>query len=415
MILRSAFLNITSGRLFLAMNRCTFDPCKGSAGIYIHIPFCHTKCPYCSFVSAAPANDTILKNYLSALLRQIAVMADHPWVSTQSFTSLFIGGGTPSIYGADLLGVLIETCLDTFQFNGRLGRKAFSVPEVTVEVNPNTVTRKKLTALKQTGVNRLSIGMQSFSDKLLKALGRSHSGVDGLKAFEYARTAGFDNLNLDLMYGLPYQNMADWQESLDTAMELAPEHLSIYELMIEEETPFAIRAGKQQLPLPDEDTVIQMESTTEELLLVMGYERYEISNFARPGFQCCHNVNYWENGSYLGLGAGAVSFYSGTRMKNVADPETFIRLVAQGQSTCSETESLSSEAGFRETVIMGLRMISGVSCERLKIRYGLTPLEYYGSTLASLIKQNLIEVCQNHLKLTKKGLPIANQIMAQLV
>lgn len=381
--------------------------CKDkTASLYVHIPFCRTKCGYCSFVSF-PAKGFSLSNYMEGLLKQAETMSCHPWVRKRRFKSLFVGGGTPTIYDEKSLARLIEHCLRLFKFK--------SEPEITVETNPNTVTLDKLIILAAAGVNRLSIGIQSFSDRLLKLLCRSHSTADGLNSVKSARTAGFTNINLDLMYGLPGQRVADWQETLKTAITLSPEHLSIYELTIEEGTRFAQQADRGKLVLPDEDTVMEMDAVTRNITQKAGYQRYEISNFAKSGRKCTHNINYWENRNYVGLGAAAFSCFSGVRVGNITDPAEFARLVKKEMPPFLEAESLPNEARFRETVIMGLRMLSGVSITRVKQRFNLTPRTYYGETLQELIKNDLIKISEDHMRLTEKGLLLANQVMAQLV
>lgn len=375
-------------------------------GFYIHIPFCKSKCAYCSFTSYQCVGQPP-EEYLNALMRQASVMAEHPWAQDRIFASLFIGGGTPTIYDHTLLAELITNCLSLFNFVDQ--------PEVTVETNPNTISFEKLVALKYAGVNRLSIGVQSFSDKVLKAIGRSHSVADTHNAITMAREVGFDTINLDCIYGLPNQTLEDWEYSLDAALGYEPEHLALYELMIEEGTPFAERARTGELQLPSEETVIKMADIAQEKLIQSGFMRYEISNFCKPCKQCLHNINYWENGSYLGLGAAAVSCFSGLRIKNVSDPDVYVSLVNEARAPFFDAECLSLEARFRETIIMGLRMLLGVSIDSLQERFGLTPQEYYGETLNDLLQQELIKIEDDKLRLTRKGLPVANQVLSQLV
>lgn len=381
-----------------------------SVGLYIHIPFCRTKCPYCSFNSYPGNDDIAVGNYLTAVLGQAEMMAAS-WAGDRKFATLFIGGGTPTIYGAEDLAGLLAACHEYFQ----IGQPETGPPEISIEANPNTVSREKFVALQRVGVNRLSIGVQSFSDRMLESIGRSHCVADAVLAFESARAAGFANINLDLMYGLPDQAISDWRKTLETALDLAPEHLALYELTIEDNTPFAVPARRDKLALPDEETVLRMEDLTAELLDKNGFVRYEISNYARPGFECRHNITYWNNGSYVGLGAGAVSCLGGLRVKNVADPAEFSRLVALNKQPFSEAECLPVEDRFRETVIMGLRMLAGISEKRLQARFGITFREYYGKTLENLISQGLINQAGDRIRLTDRGLPVANYVLAQLV
>lgn len=389
----------------------TPDTFEQPAGIYVHIPFCLTKCPYCSFVSYPGLEPTIKNSYMEALGKQAQEMAGHSWVKKSKFNSLFVGGGTPSCVDPERLAVFIAACLDKFAFI----RTNDGEPEVTVEANPNTVTMELLKQLRQAGVNRLSIGTQSFSDALLRNIGRTHTAHENVQAFEWARGAGFTNINLDLMYGLPGQNEVIWEESLQQAAALCPEHLSVYELTVEPGTPFAERAGNGKLNLPPEREALAMFKKAREILSAYGYMQYEISNYSRMGYACCHNITYWENGNYLGLGAGAVSCFSGVRIKSEENPDRFIQLLNNNEEPYGEAEFLPLEARFRETIIMGLRMTAGVSIKGLEARFGLTPQKYYGDVIAKLKHEKMLEEVGGRLRLTAKGLPLANWVMAQLV
>lgn len=384
-----------------------FTPASGEEAptLYLHIPFCKSRCAYCSFNSHACQSPPAA--YLAALDSQIRYWADQQWCRERTFATLFIGGGTPTIYQGHELAGLIRQCLKSFNFR--------EDPEITVEGNPNTVTVEALTGLRRAGVNRLSLGVQAFSDRLLAGLGRSHTVAEVGSAIAAARRGGFANINLDLMYGLPGQSAADWRESLDRALAHAPEHLACYELTIEEGTPFARLVEKGELILPGEEEGLAMADLTHVLLAQAGLGRYEISNYAIPGYQCRHNLNYWRNGSYLGLGAGAVSCLSGFRFSTVAEPGEFAGLVRRGELPLSEGECLPLAARFRESVVMGLRMLEGVSFARLERRFGLTPKGYYGKMLEDLEHQGLVAVGKDSLRLTEAGLPVANQVLARLV
>ena len=387
------------------------DSAEKPGGIYVHIPFCHTKCPYCSFASYPEADPLVMKNYMQAIRNQAKKMAQHPWSRDREFHSLYIGGGTPTIVAPEQLAVFIEECLTEFRFVEADGRP----PEVSIETNPNALDKNILARLRQAGVDRLSIGVQSFSDPMLHVLGRSHSSQEAIRAVEYARSAGFQNLNLDLMYGLPGQTVDSWQQTLEKAIELSPEHLSVYELTVEDTTPFGSLAKQGKLHLPDDDNVLLMFRLTQELLSRSGYSQYEISNYGRPGLQCRHNINYWQNGSYLGLGAGAVSCFSGVRIKAVQKPIEFAGLINKGTYPYSEGEALPLRARFRETVIMGLRMTEGISCRKIYDWFGLTPHEYYGNAIMDFIEQGLLVEDGDRLRLTERGLPLANQVLMHLV
>jgi len=380
------------------------------AGLYIHIPFCISKCPYCSFLSFPSHETKNREKYLTAVARQADQMADHPWVVAADFTTLYLGGGTPTMYDGKELAGLIRECCKRFRID------IFSEEtEISVEANPNTVSIETLQSLRNAGVNRLSIGCQSFSDALLKTLGRSHTVSDSREAYEQARRAGLDNISLDLMFGLPGQSVSDWQNTLEKAVALAPDHFSIYELMVEDNTPLAKSIEAGELALPPEEEVVAMYENIQITMAATGFERYEISNYARPGKQSRHNINYWQNNSYVGLGAGAVSSFEGMRVTNVSDPDRYINLVEREKFPFEDGECLPLEASFRETVIMGLRMTVGVSCPELEKRFGLTPEQYYGKILQRCIDQGLVVLDKDYLRLTEKGLPVANQVLALLV
>lgn len=376
------------------------------SGLYIHIPYCRSKCQYCSFVSF-PCPGKSPEAYLNALIRQIVELARHPWLEGRKIATIFIGGGTPTIYDGGSLARLLGSCFSNFEVVANL--------EVTIESNPNTVSLEQLRQCREAGANRLSIGVQAFDDRLLHALGRSHSRQEALNAVGLARRAGFDNLNLDLMYGLPGQTMDDWRQTMQTAASLAPEHLALYELTIEEGTPFAELHRQGRLPLPPEDAIIELEDFAYPFLADNGYQRYEISNFAKAGHTCRHNMNYWRNGSYLGLGAGSVSCLAGLRLTNVQDPALYVKMVQDGRAPLAEGEALSTEASFRESVVMGLRLLTGVELDELRGRYGLHPADYYGRRLLTFIEQGLIVLDEHCMQLTPKALPIANQILSELV
>ncbi len=384
---------------------------EGPASLYIHIPFCHTKCPYCAFNSQTNADRNALANYLAALKKEIKLMAENPWVRGRDFATLFIGGGTPTIFSAEQLIELLELCYTNFSFILDSG----SNHEATIEMNPNTASLEKLKSLNKSGFNRLSIGIQSFSDKQLRTIGRSHTKKEGINAVHLSRKAGFTNINLDLMYGLPEQRPVNWEKTLKTALSLNPEHLSIYQLSLEEHTPFADLHGKNLLHLPNDNVVYEMDMLTRELTAGQGYEHYEISNYSRPGYKCRHNINYWENGSYLGLGAGAVSCFSGLRIKNTSSPDIYIQRLTEGKTPFDDGECLSREGRFRESIIMGMRMTDGVSCRELEMRFALSPLSYYGNILDDLVKEDMVAFNGDRMHLTSKGLTLANQVLSKLV
>jgi oxygen-independent coproporphyrinogen-3 oxidase len=377
------------------------------SSFYIHIPFCLSKCHYCSFSSCAGAQE-LYTPYVTALKKEIALLSQNS--NCTSLDSLFIGGGTPTCIPVSELSTLVRHCLDLFGV-AQEGRST----EISVEANPGSVDEQYLETLLEAGVNRLSIGVQSFSDRELNLLGRTHDEQEARTSVEAARAAGFTNINLDLMYGLPGQTPASWQKSLEQGLSLFPKHLSLYQLTIEPHTPFYSLVAKNRIVLPSEDEILEMDEITIQLCRTADLHLYEISNYAVEGYRCQHNINYWLNNEYYAAGASAVSYIEGARERRVAEPGEYIRLIEQQSSVVVEKESLSREASFRETVIMGLRMVQGVSRETLYKRYGVELEKYYGSTLTKLIELKLLELTDTHLCITDKGRPLANQVLADLV
>ena len=377
------------------------------AGLYLHVPFCRQKCRYCSFYSSVPGRGE-MRAYLEAVRLQMHQLADLPEIRELTFATVFFGGGTPSILPTEELAGLLAECRQCFAITS-------NAPEISIEVNPGTVDAAGLDRLRRAGFNRLSIGVQSFGDQALQRLGRIHTAAEALALAASARRAGFDNLSLDLMYGLPGQEMEDWRQTLDQALGLAPEHLSMYELTVEEGTPFWQQAHQRQLALPCEDEVLEMMAAIDAALGGSRLSRYEISNYAVPGRQCRHNLNYWHNGCYLGLGPGAVSAFGGGRRAATADLTDYCRRVRAGARVWDTVERLDRQAAFRETVVMGLRMLAGVSTAALLARFGLDVVSYYGSTLQRLVAMDLLRLDNDRLRLSARGLPLANQVMAELV
>ncbi len=376
-----------------------------AAGLYLHIPFCRSKCGYCAFNSIA-ASRSAADAYLDLLAQEIESYAKLPWSRMQTFATIFIGGGTPSLASPAKLAKILALCRSRFTLADQA--------EISMESNPDSIDQDSLTTLYQAGVNRLSIGVQSFNDAILKTLNRAHTGHQAMEAVETARKSGFSNINLDLIYGLPNQTLASWQEDLRRALSLAPKHLALYELTVEPGTPFAREQDKNNLPLPDEDLLADMEEAI-ATLLTPTLQRYEISNYARPGYQCRHNINYWQNGSYLGLGAGAVSCLDGLRLTHEPNPSHFMELVKHNKTTISHAECLSTKGRFRESMIMGLRLMAGIDLPALESRFHLRAQEVYGHLLGDFAEQGMLIREGEMLRLSPDYIAVANQILAHLV
>ncbi len=372
--------------------------------LYIHIPFCLSTCSYCSFNSFAGL-ESLYDRYVQALKKEavaISFSREVPVLST-----LFLGGGTPTVLSADQIEVIVGFCGEYFGFQ--------EGAEISIEANPKTVDFVKLLSLQQLGINRISIGVQSFVDQELQRLGRLHGAQDGWNAVEDAKSVGLNNLSLDLMSGIPGQTPESWQWSLETALSLEPQHLSLYQLSVEEGTDFERQMSGGKLFLPTEDDIIAMDLMTERLCSEAGFEQYEISNYSKPGHECRHNINYWENRDYLSLGAGAVSYSEGDRRKTIGDPLEYCKRIEEEQNAIAESEQLDRHKSFKETVVMGLRMNRGVSLEDAYKRYGIRVEDYYGGVLENLIKKGFLMLTDTHLCLTRKGRPVANMVMAELV
>ncbi len=382
-----------------------------SLGIYIHVPFCLQKCGYCSFFSTVASGKSSEKTtYLNAVKQQIEILADRLEWQKQTNGTVFFGGGTPSMLGADALIMIMKKCLDAFPHYKK------EEMEISLEVNPASIDAKGLQTLRKGGFNRISIGVQSFTDQELNILGRPHDSELARTMIAQAKEAGFTNISIDLMYALPGQKPATWASNLEQGLELAPDHLSIYELTIEKNTSFDRAYIRGDLTLPEEEESLSMLEITGKLTKDAGFHRYEISNYARPGKECRHNLNYWHNGNYIGIGPGAVASAGQTRFFNIKDMDEFSKAVEQGKTGWQPAqEHLSNEEKFRETMIMGLRMIRGVSLLELQNRFAIDPVAYYQPVLTSLEHLGLIKTHRNWLFLSDKGLLLANQVMAELV
>ena len=358
---------------------------KTQKGIYIHIPFCISKCIYCDFCSA-PADDDTKERYVNALCAEIAHAGKEAEKNgdDRSISTVFFGGGTPSILPAQLF-VKIMCAV----------REAFSVSEdaeITVECNPGTLTAGKLRAYRSMGVNRLSIGLQSPDNRELRALGRIHTYEQFEESYYAARDAGFDNINIDIMSAIPYQTVTGYQSNLEKIVKLNPEHISAYSLIVEEGTPLfdkVERSGGDILPTEDEDR--QMYALTKKILADAGYRRYEISNYARPGFECRHNASYWERTDYIGFGVAAASllkksesYPQSRRFTNTSDLEGYIKNPIDNHS---EEELLTQDDEMEEFMFLGLRMMAGISTESFKEVFGLDFYEVYGEIAANQMKQ----------------------------
>lgn len=405
---------------------------KKDLGLYIHIPFCVKKCAYCDFLSA-PAGEREIHAYTDALIHEIRARGENH--KDYRVRTVFLGGGTPSVLsGGDAARIF------------RALKKSFDIaenPEITLEVNPGTVTEEKTAAWKNAGINRISIGLQSVNDRELKMLGRIHTFREFLNTWKLVRRAGFNNVSIDLISAIPGQTVQSWERTLRTVAELGPEHISAYSLIIEEGTPFYTlygdgkeNAGDSSFPpLPDEDEDREIYQRTASVLNEYGYHRYEISNYAREGYECRHNLGYWERKEYLGLGLGASSLIRECRFHNTADMEKYMHVYGSGgkaaegeensacscmkteeqNSTLEEIEKLSVEDQMEEFMFLGLRKTAGISPEDFRRSFDRNIMDVYGEKLIKLEKQGLIRNSGARIRLTERGTDISNYVFSEFI
>ena len=405
---------------------------KRELELYVHIPFCVKKCAYCDFLSA-PAGEREIHAYTDALIREIRARGENH--KDYRVRTVFLGGGTPSVLsGGDAARIF------------RALKKSFDIaenPEITLEVNPGTVTEEKTAAWKNAGINRISIGLQSVNDRELKMLGRIHTFREFLNTWKLVRRAGFNNVSIDLISAIPGQTVQSWERTLRTVAELGPEHISAYSLIIEEGTPFYTlygdgkeKAGDSSFPpLPDEDEDREIYQRTASVLNEYGYHRYEISNYAREGYECRHNLGYWERKEYLGLGLGASSLIRECRFHNTADMEKYMHVYGSGgkaaegeensacscmkteeqNSTLEEIEKLSVEDQMEEFMFLGLRKTAGISPEDFRRSFDRNIMDVYGEKLIKLEKQGLIRNSGARIRLTERGTDISNYVFSEFI
>ncbi len=374
-------------------------------GLYLHFPFCVRKCDYCDF-NSKPAGPGEVDAYLEALLQELRGLAA---VHRRAADTLYLGGGTPTVLSGDQFRRLF----------GVLERLRLWTPgiETTVEANPGTLDRSKAALLATLGVNRISLGVQALQDRLLNRLGRIHTGRAALDTFDILRAVGFENIGIDLIYGLPGQAVHDWEADLSKVLELGPEHLSLYGLMVEEGTPFARRREQGLLLLPSEEAEIAMVRAARERTAAAGYGHYEISNYARPGFACRHNLGYWTVEEYIGAGAGAHSFLltgGPTRSHNEPSVERYIERMGRGQSPVFQAERLTSRTLASEALMLGLRLREGVLLDEFRGRYGIDPFDAYGSSLRRGLQKGWLERNAGRLRFTETGILLSNELFIEL-
>ncbi len=375
----------------------------GPTAAYVHIPFCVSKCFYCDFSSFA-GMESLHDEYVAAVVSEIEHSSRPDW---GQLDSVYIGGGTPTVLSADQLAMIL-TALD----------RAIGIGpdcEITIEANPGTVDRAKLSALRRAGFNRLSLGVQSFDDAFLKRIGRIHNAASAVEAYLAAREAGFGNVGIDLIFALPGQTISHWAQTLTRAVELSPEHVSLYELSIEEGTRFAEMCASGELDLPSEDARLEMYEQAISIITGAGYEHYEVSNFARPGFRSRHNQVYWRNEPYYGFGASATSYLNGERARRVSSPRAYIDSISSDEDAIESSERLTGRALLAETIIQGLRMLEGIDLHRFRAETCADLDAEFAGEIAALEERGLVERSQGRLKVTHQGLLLMNDVAMEFL
>ncbi|MEA4973485.1 MAG: radical SAM family heme chaperone HemW [Candidatus Metalachnospira sp.] len=376
---------------------------KKNVSLYIHIPFCIKKCLYCDFPSFGGMN-AYFEDYVNALCSEISEASSE--FTDRKIKTIFIGGGTPTILQPRFLGKIMDTVFTKYDVDDA---------EISIESNPGTLDKLKLNELMQMYFNRLSMGLQSWQDKHLKALGRIHTADDFKRNYIEAREAGFKNINIDLMFSLPNQTIGDWEETLQNVIFLGPEHISAYSLIIEEGTPFYEMAQKGVIHEADDTLDRNMYYTANRILAQNGYSRYEISNFAKKGYECEHNKVYWKTEEYRGFGLGAHSYINGERFHNVYDFKGYTESKGNIKKLITDVEKLSVIEKQEEFMFMGLRMTKGISESDFRDRFSHNIYDVYGDELKELIKEELIVSQNDRLFLSERGIDVSNQVFEKFI
>lgn len=373
-------------------------------GLYIHIPFCISKCKYCDFSSYKLDLDEKRK-YLNALKQEMEFYKEE--IRGKEIDTIFIGGGTPSILNQNEISFLFENIKKNFKIKDSA--------EITMECNPGTLTLEKLKTMKACGVNRLSIGLQAVQNNHLKYIGRIHTYEEFEKNYYQAKNVGFENINIDLMYALPNQSREDWMESLEKVVKLNPTHISAYSLILEESTELFNMYEKNEFKLLDEDTDIEMYEYTINYLKSHGYNQYEISNYAKNGFECKHNILYWKCENYIGLGASASGFLNKTRYNNFCELDKYEEIIHSGKKPIEWEEQLCIEDEIEENIFLSLRMNEGIKFKDFHEKYNFNFKEEYKNEIDKLEKLKLIEIDDEVMRLSQKGREISNSVFVEFM
>ncbi len=371
-------------------------------GVYIHIPFCKRKCYYCDFVSY-PEKYELQGKYIDKVIQEIE--ENKKILQDNNVTTIYIGGGTPSSIKPELIKRILNEIYNYTEIN--------NIKEITIEVNPGTATKNNLQLYKNCGINRLSIGLQSTNNDILNEIGRIHNFNQFLDTYKWAREAEFKNINVDLMIGIPNQTIDDVKTSLEKVVSLKPEHISVYSLIVEDETPMKKLIESGKLKLPDEEDERNQYKYTKNFLELNGYKHYEISNFAKPGFESKHNLNCWEQKQYIGLGVAAHSYINGVRYSNTISLEEYLNKDSKDIKEIHETQTIDDMK--KEYMLLGLRKIDGVQISKFEEKFGENPIYLFKNELKKLIQEGLLIIDLDNIKLTEKGLDLANIVWEEFV
>lgn len=371
-------------------------------GVYVHIPFCKKKCDYCDFISYCN-KDNLIGDYVQAVKAEIQSQNIKPEITT-----IYIGGGTPSYIDSKYIIEILEKIKE---------KNVSSNAEITIEVNPGTVTKEKLEDYIKSGINRISIGLQTTNDELLKQIGRIHNFTQFLETYKLAKKVGFKNINVDLMLGLPNQRIKDLKESLEQIIKLKPKHISVYSLIVEDGTPIANKIEKGEMQLPDEELERNMYWFVKNTLELNGFIHYEISNFAKKGYESKHNLNCWNQKEYIGIGASAHSYRDITRYSNTENIEEYIENVNNGNFNRNKIihEIQKEDDAKKEFMLLGLRKIKGVDINQFKNKFGDNPIYLFRNELKKLTDERLLIIDNNNIRLTNKGLDLANLVWEEFI
>ena len=375
---------------------------KNKIGIYVHIPFCKKKCDYCDFISYC-GKDDLIEKYVDSVKKEI----EHVKIKSE-ITTIYIGGGTPSYIDSKFIVQILENIKE---------KNIAQDAEITIEVNPGTVTQEKLQDYIDCGINRISIGLQTTNDELLKQIGRIHNYEQFLETYKLAKKVGFKNINVDLMLGLPNQRIIDLKESLENVLKLAPKHISVYSLIVEEGTPIANKIENGKLKLPDDELERNMYWYVKNTLELNGYKHYEISNFAKKGYESKHNINCWNQMEYVGIGTAAHSYRDITRYSNTEDIKEYIKNVQKGEFEKNRIihEIQKEEDSKKEFMLLGLRKIDGIKISEFKNKFGDNPIYLYRNELKKLSDEKLIIIQDDNIRLSNKGIDLANLVWEEFV